>query len=388
MKKLFTLLLLSTLTLGCQETAPEKTENIQLAETGDIPERLPLVAPTKVKNIIFLIGDGTGLNQITAGQYALVGPEGMLHMQTMPVTGIVKTYSSDNLITDSAAGATAYSCGLKTYNGAIGVDPDLRPCKTILEMAIEKGLGTGLVSTSSITHATPASFAAHVEKRSMQYDIAAQFLNSGTDVLLGGGLKWFSAETRPDSVDLLAAFEEKGYTISLTDEELANSTSDKLLGLYAEDGLERVENEPATETMTRKALDVLSKNDKGFFLMVEGSQIDWGGHGNSSEYVIREVQDFDNAIKTALDFAREDGETLVVVTADHETGGMTLLQQQKEGKEMEIYWPTDYHTGTPVPLMAYGPQAESFMGWRDNVYVGQKLADILNVGTLPTLMDN
>ncbi|MBD3615830.1 MAG: alkaline phosphatase [Gracilimonas sp.] len=389
MKKLFTFLLLSVLTIACQQNETDtKTEIISVSESqAEVPDMLPLVENKPIKNIIFLIGDGTGLAQISTGQYAMVGPDGMLHMQTMPVTGFVKTHSSDNLITDSASGATAYSCGLKTYNGAIGVNPSVTPCKTILELAEEKGLSTGLVSTSSITHATPASYAAHVEQRSMQEEIAVDFLDSGVEVFLGGGVKWFSPDERSDSLDVMAQFEAAGYQVLLNENDLQDTSSDRLLGLFAEDGMERVEGEPSSAAMTQKALDVLSKNEEGFFLMVEGSQIDWAGHGNNTEYLIREVEDFDLAVKTALDFAQQDGETLVVLTADHETGGMTMLRQADTGDSLEVYWVTDYHTGIPVPLMAYGPQALEFMGWRDNTYIGQKLAELLGVGELPILME-
>lgn len=387
MKKLLSLFLISMLAFACQQSEPDNTEVISVTKNGTAPELLPLVEDRPIKNIIFLIGDGTGLAQITTGQYALVGPDGLLHLQTMPVTGFVKTHSSDNLITDSASGATAYSCGLKTYNGAIGVDPDQIPCKTILEMAEEKGLSTGLVSTSSITHATPASFAAHQPQRSMQMQIAEDFATSGVEVFLGGGVKWFDGDLRSDSLDLLAQFEEAGYEILLNESDLQNSTANLLLGLFAEDGMERKEGEPSSALMTQKALDVLSQNEDGFFLMVEGSQIDWAGHGNNTEYLINEVRDFDEAVKAALDFAQKDGETLVVLTADHETGGMTLQSQKEDGDAIEIFWTSGYHTGTPVPLMAYGPYATEFMGWRDNTYVGKKLAELLRVGELPVLTD-
>jgi alkaline phosphatase len=390
MKKVLALIAIVSISAACQPSNPETKDTsdvIAVQQTEmDSPEILPLVKSKKIKNVIMLIGDGTGLVQLTTGQYALVGKKGRLHIQTLPVTGFVRTYSSDNLITDSAAGATAYTCGLKTYNGAIGVNAEGKPCKTILELAEEKGLSTGLVATSSITHATPASFAAHVAKRSMQEDIAAQFLNSGVEVFLGGGVKWFSPEERSDSLDLINRFKEKGYQVLLHDDELASSTSDRLLGLFAHDGFEREEGEPTTAAMTQKALDVLSKNEKGFFLMVEGSQIDWGGHANNADYVVREVADFDNAIKTALDFAQKDGETLVVITADHETGGMTLQKQKAKGDSLKIVWTTSHHTGTPIPLMAYGPQATEFMGWRQNTYVGQKIVELLGVGELPQLI--
>ncbi|MTI88062.1 MAG: alkaline phosphatase [Balneolaceae bacterium] len=376
---------------ACEKPDGDETEQAVIEEisvhTGGIqnPERLSLVESTKITNVILLIGDGTGLAQITSGQLNLVGKDGMLHIQTMPVTGIVKTHSSDNLITDSAAGATAYSCGIKTYNGAIAVTPDKKRCKTILEMAEEKGLATGLVATSSITHATPASFGAHVESRSMENEIAAQLLASGSEILLGGGMEFFASDYREDSRDLLGEFSEAGYQILSTAAELEAAEGNKLLGLFAEDGLERNNSEPLLPQMAEIAIDRLSKDEDGFFLMIEGSQIDWGGHGNDANYVLEEVRDFDQTVKAVLDFAQKDGETLVVLTADHETGGMTLTNQKEEGKAMEIYWPTDYHTATPVPLMAYGPRALEFMGWRDNTYIGVKLAELLDVGTLPSI---
>lgn len=354
------------------------------------PDILPLVENTGIKNVILIIGDGTGLAQITTGQYALVGTDGRLHLQTMPVTGLVNTVSSDNLITDSAAGATAYSCGLKTYNGAIGMNAEQKPCKTILELAEQKGLATGLVATSTITHATPASFGAHVVQRSMENEIAADFLNSGADVILGGGRRHFlpqenDASNREDSRNLIEEFAQKGYSYVQNADELKSAENDKILGLFANSAIDYSAGQPSLAEMTGKAIEVLSQSENGFFLMVEGSQIDWGGHENNVDYVIREVKGFDEAVKSALDFAIENGETLVVLTADHETGGMTLQKQHSSGNVMEIQWTTGGHTGIPVPLMAYGPGAAEFMGWRDNTYVGQKIVELLELGEFPVV---
>lgn len=380
MKKILILLFVAFLTTTCQQIAEQyHTNTMVVNKNQDTLEMLPHVYDGTIKNVIFMIGDGTGITQITSGQYALVGPQGRLYLQTMPVTGIVQTLSSDNLITDSAAGATALSCGTKTYNGAIGVLPDGTPCKTILELAEEKGLSTGLISTSSITHATPASFAAHVEQRSMQEDIAADFLDSGVEVFLGGGVKWFSPEHRSDSLDLIGEFKDAGYTYVTNKEELGSAAGERLLGLFAEDGMERNEEEPSSALMTEKALNILSKNDEGFFMMIEGSQIDWAGHANNTEYLIREVKDFDAAVKKVLDFAQEDGETLVILTADHETGGMTLQKQIMEGDSVEIFWTSGSHTGMPVPLFSYGPGSLEFSGWRDNIELPQIMKELLDL---------
>jgi alkaline phosphatase len=389
MRLLISILLFGLLTILYQpEVKSQNTEALEVnKQSQKAPELLSIVEDRDIKNVILLIGDGTGLAQIASGMIAIVGPDGLLHMQTMPVTGFVKTHSSDKLITDSASGATAFACGLKTYNGAIAVNPEKVPCKTLLELAEEKGLSTGLISTSSITHATPASFAAHVDNRGLQEQIAHHFLNAGVEVFLGGGYNFFDSNTRSDSLDLISEFEKEGYDILRTKEDLKNTDTDQLLGLFAPDGMERADSEPTSEEMVNKTLNILSKDKDGFFLMLEGSQIDWAGHGNDVEYLIEEVKDFDAAVKAVLDFAEQDGETLVILTADHETGGMTLQRELAAGDSLEIYWTTDYHTAIPVPMMAYGPHATEFMGWRDNTYIGKKIAELLGFPELPILIE-
>ena len=368
----------------------EKNTLLVTSYTKPVKERLPLVEDRPIKNVIFLIGDGTGLVQLTAGQYNTVGQAGLLHIQTMPVTGIVKTYSADNLITDSASGATAFSCGVKTNNGMIGQLPDGRKCKTVLELVEEKGLSTGLVSTSGVTHATPASYAAHVPSRGMYAEIANQYLSSGIEVILGGGTEYFipsseSESRREDNRNLINDFKEAGYEYVSTKEELENAGNGKLLGLFSPSGMPSEERNPTLADMSGKAIEILSRDDDGFFLMIEASQIDWGGHDNDIDYVLREVEDFDEAVKVVLDFAKEHGETLVVLTADHETGGMTLNKYNTETSEVEIFWTTGSHTGVPVPLMAYGPHAIKFTGWLENTEVGIKVAELLNVGNFPVI---
>ncbi|XWN38370.1 MAG: alkaline phosphatase [Balneola sp.] len=366
-----------------------KSQEVEVVKTSSSnTERLPLIDDTKIRNVILLIGDGTGIAQISSGQLNLVGADGYLNLQRMPVTGIVKTQSSSSLITDSAAGATAYSCGMKTDNGMIAYLPDGTHCKTLLEIAKEKGMSTGLVATSTITHATPASFAAHVRSRGNQVGIAEQYLDSGNDVFLGGGREFFipqgeEGSSRKDDRNLIEEFKSRGYDYASTKEEMENSTSDKILGLFANSGIESENRTPTLEEMTNTALSKLEPNENGFFLMVEGSQIDWGGHGNNAEYVIREMKDFDDAVKAALDYAEKDGETLVVLTADHETGGMTMMTASDDPHKLRVEWVTDYHTGVPVALMAYGPNAIEFTGWNDNTDIGIKLAELMNFGEFP-----
>ncbi|MFA5667760.1 MAG: alkaline phosphatase [Balneolaceae bacterium] len=393
MKKL-SLILLIIVGINCQKVVEKvNTETFKLELTSSTNEgKLPLVPNKKIKNVIFLIGDGTGLAQITSGQYAIVGSDGYLNLQRMPITGISRTRSANNLVTDSAAGATAYSCGEKTDNYMIGYLPDGSHCKTILEIANEMGLSTGLVATSTITHATPASFAAHVKHRKMEDVIAEQYLDADVDVLLGGGLEFFIPQTeegssRKDDRNLVDEFSALGYDFVDNAQDLEANTSDKLLGLFALQGIDSKNRTPSLTQMTDRALDVLNKNEKGFFLMVEGSQIDWGGHANDVEYVIREMRDFDDAVKSVLDFAVQDGETLVVFTADHETGGMTMQKSKLESTEMEIYWTTGSHTGIPVVTMAYGPHAIEFSGWQENTDVGRKIAQLMGMKNFPAIIE-
>ncbi|MEO0339818.1 MAG: alkaline phosphatase, partial [Bacteroidota bacterium] len=265
----------------------------------------------KVKNVILLIGDGMGLTQISAGLYS---NNNFLNLEQFKQIGLHKSYASNNLITDSAAGATAFACGQKTYNGAIAVDPDTVALKTILEEAEEAGLATGLVATSTIVHATPASFIAHVKARKMYEEIAAQFLDIEIDYFVGGGKKFFS--NRADGRDLMKELSNKGYIVSdfvqaeLDDLNLdpsknfayLTSNNDPLMASQGRDYL---------ETASTKGIDFLNQHaeDQGFFMMIEGSQIDWGGHANNSDYIITEMIEFDRTIGEVLKFAKKDGQT-------------------------------------------------------------------------------
>lgn len=390
MKKIVPFLIFAVLfVVNCKA---QKTESISVRTVDAVkPERLPLIKDGKIKNVILMIGDGTGLAQISSGQLNLVGKEGLLYLQTLPVTGFVKTYAADNLITDSASGATAYSCGVKTDNGMIGQLPDGRACRTLLELAEARGLSTGLVSTSGVTHATPASFGAHVVSRNMQAEIAAQYLETGSEVILGGGQEYFIPQSdegskRNDGRNIISEFESIGYDYISTAEELNSVSSDRLLGLFSISGMPSEDRSPTLAEMSKKAIDILSKDEDGFFLMIEASQIDWGGHANDAQYVLREVQDYDAAVKEVLNFAVNDGETLVVLTADHETGGMTM-QGSDSDEELTIAWTTGSHTGIPIPMMAYGPHAIEFTGWWENTEVGLKLAKLLGLEEFPVIIE-
>jgi alkaline phosphatase len=334
---------------------------------GEVP------AFNRPKNIILMIGDGMGLTQITAGMYS---NGNQLYLEKFPFIGLHKSYASNKLITDSAAGATAFACGVKTYNGAIGVDPDTIPVKNILEEAEQFGLATGLVTTSTIVHATPASFIAHQKQRKMYEEIAADFLKTEIDLFIGGGKKYFA--NRSDGANILAELAKKDYVLSdYFKAELSELETDdqKNFGYFT------ANDDPIPVASGRDYLVPASKmappfldnhSDKGFFLMIEGAQIDWGGHANDSDYIITEMIDFDKAIGEVLKFAVEDGETLVIVTADHETGGYAI----NPGSEMNAIigaFTSTYHTASLIPVFAFGPGAELFTGIYENTAIYHKM---------------
>lgn len=327
-----------------------------------------------VKNIIFLIGDGMGTSQVYAG---LVANKGELYLKSMPVSGNSKTNSSDDLITDSAAGATAFSIGEKTYNGAIGVDKNEVPKKTILEMAEEKGLGTGLIATCAITHATPASFIAHQQNRGMQEEIAADFLKTDIDLFIGGGRKYFNQRT--DGRDLLIELEAKGYNVITSMDSLKFAKKGNIAALIEEEHPQPMVQGRGDMLLNASefAIKKLKKNKNGFFLMIEGSQIDWGGHDNSVPYIVTEMLDFDRTLGEVLKFAAKDGETLVVVTADHETGGFSVNGGSLETGVVEGKFTTGGHTAVMVPVFAYGPQSELFSGIMENTDIYYKFKEVL-----------
>lgn len=315
-----------------------------------------------VKNIILMIGDGMGTSAIYAG-YTL--NHGHLNLDRIRNVGFSKTYST-SYVTDSGAGGTAMATGRKTYNGAIGVDSTGNPVKTILEWAEENGKATGLVATCAITHATPASFISHQAKRGDYELIAEDFLKTDIDVFIGGGRNHF--QKRKDTVDLTVRLREKGYTMAYTMEEINNVHEGPVAALldsvHSPKWIEGRGN-MLTESLM-ESVRLLSPDKDGFFLMVEGSQIDWGAHANDINYLATEMIDFDRAIGAALDFAQKDGETLVIVTADHETGGLGLNGGNFVTGEIKAGFTGTDHTGVMVPVFSYGPHSEDFTGIQEN----------------------
>lgn len=335
-------------------------------------------AQNEVKNVIFMIGDGMGLSQAYTAQ--TIKGEKLIFMH-LPYTGLISTFSANNYITDSAAAGTAISSGTKTNNGIIGITPDsLHNTVSIMEIAKKNGLATGIGVTCSVTHATPAAYYAHQINRGMSEEIALDLLLSDIDICIGGGRKYF--ENRTDGQNLSDKFRKKGYDVLYDIDDITKSQNDKIIGLYALEEPKSITQgrgdvlSQATEFILRK-LD--ENNKKGFFVMIEGSQIDWGGHANDQEYIVNEILDFDDAVKKAIDFAKQDGNTLVIVTADHETGGMTLIGGDLETRNVISNFSTGKHSATPVPVYAFGPGAENFTGYFDNIEFKTRLINLLNI---------
>ncbi len=333
-------------------------------------------APEQPKNVIFMIGDGMGVAQIQA---AMAANGNHLNFERLTITGFSKTSSASHTITDSAAGATAFSIGNKTYNGAIGVDKDTVAQTTILEYAENAGFSTGLVATSSITHATPAAFIAHQPSRKMAEEIANDFLKTDIDVFIGGGKKHF--ESRKDGQNLLDSLLANHYQTVFNLDEMEKLVKGKAAVLLSDSGMLPFAKGRGDmlAPASMKAIELLSQNDKGFFLMIEGSQIDWGGHMNDIDYVVSELLDFDNTIGQVLDFAEKDGNTLVVVTADHETGGLTLVGENILQDSSAIQFSTTHHTSVMVPVYAEGPGASAFNGTYENTAIFDKLMNVLGL---------
>lgn len=361
-----------------QEQAPKERPVVFMDTTLlDIPMREGQTRVTRVKprKVILLIGDGMGLTQITAGSIAKKTP---LVLEQFHFIGLVKTYST-KLITDSAAGATAMATGSKTYNGAIAMNIKQEKLPTILEKAEKKEWRTGIVTTATVTHATPACFYGHQPTRSrVNQVLAAEFLTKDIEVLMGGGWNYF--KKGPEGRDLIAEAQDKGYFVTDSIQNVGAYRPDRMICLISPQLPPPVEERGNFLPLaTNKAIDILGHGDKRFFLVVEGAQIDWGGHQNKSDYIISEMIDFDKAVEQAVEFAKRDGETLVVVTADHETGGYSINGGNQKKGEVKGKFTTDYHTATMVPIFAYGPGAASFTGIMDNTEIFYKLNYLMNL---------
>lgn len=327
------------------------------------------------KNVIIMIGDGMGYNTVSL---QILDSKGTSNFERFNSIGSTKTYCADGKITDSGAGGTALAVGVKTYNGAIGVDVNKESKPNLMEFAEKNKQATGIVVTCALTHATPAAFSAHQPKRSMYEEIAGDILKSNVDLLVGGGLNHFTK--RKDGRNLVNEAVTKGYKFYNDTTAFFNSTDTKSLVIVADEHLKAANKDRGNylPRAVEKSINLLNQNKKGFMMMVEGSQIDWAAHANDTPYIRAEMQDFDKTIGVALDFAKKDGNTLVIVLADHDTGGISLPPAEtnslsEEYGDYTVKYSTGAHAGTLIPVFAYGPGAEKFQGIYQNNEVFHKI---------------
>jgi alkaline phosphatase len=321
----------------------------------EFTETIPNIA---YKQVILIIGDGMGAEQVKAAGYYAYGQEGLLSFEQFPAVTTQTTYSASSSVTDSAASASAMATGKKVNNGVLSMEipGNGNDLQTILEIAQEQGKATGLVTTTISVHATPAAFAAHVPSRNNYQDIASHYMHtSRPDVIFAGG----------DANLTVSMAEDAGYLSATDKTRLSNLTyipGAKYFGYfgnthlpYMYDGMGTL---PELSDMTRKALDVLEEADNGFFLMIEGGRIDHAGHQNDLIRNIGEVLELSDTVEYVIDWAIDHPDTLVIVTADHETGGLSVTQNNGVGNLPSVTWSTTGHTATPVPAYVWGSDAQ------------------------------
>jgi alkaline phosphatase len=332
----------------------------------------------KPRNIIILIGDGMGPTQVSASVLSFENNP----FKRFTSTGFSVTCSADALITDSAAGGTVIATGQRTNNGYIGIDPDKKPLQNILELAEKHDKSTGVVVTSSVTHATPASFVAHAENRKYEEEIASDFLSLPLEVAIGGGWGHFLPKNKggrqANGINLIDTIKALGYEYyDDEDDFLKASPKGSFYALFEEDALPKAcDRDYTLGELVAPALKKLNENPNGFVLMIEGSQIDWGGHAKNGDYVISEMKDFNTALNTVLDFAQKDGSTLVLVIADHETGGAAITGGQRG--DIDLSFVSGSHTAAMVPVFTFGPGEEQFRIIQENFEVGRKLQKLVD----------
>jgi alkaline phosphatase len=350
----------------------------------------PELAEAPVRNVILLIGDGMGTGQIVAGRTHTRGPDGRLRFERFPVTGLVSTHAANDLVTKSDASATALATGRKTNNGRVGTDVDGRPLRTLLEAARDAGWATGMVTTTRITDATPAAFAAHVAERPQQNEIAEQLVAARIDLLAGGGRAFFlprsvEGSRRQDDRDLIAEAAGRGVTVVGDAAALDAATTLPLYALFDVDPQNVEGRVPSVGSMAAKSIELLAASGRPFFVMIEEEEIDSAAHKNDVARLGAALERFDEAAGAAVDFAARDGRTLVLVTGDHSTAA-PAVDDQSTATELVVVWESDDHTGEPIPVYAYGPPsaARRFSGTLDNTEIPGRIAAALGLAFPPS----
>ena len=362
-------------TMQAQEVAREaKLHTYVMENPYDVPE---IKAPKgkKVKNVVLMIGDGMSLMHVYS---AWTANRGKLYLDNSQAVGLSKTYCADKLITDSGAGGTAIATGQKTKYHYVGVDPQGNELPSLITLSKAKGMSAGIAVTCRLWDATPADFCCHNVDRDDEFDLVADYVECGADYVVGGGAEKF--ENRPDGRNIFQELEAKGYQVARSWEEAQALKNGKIFAVTDKrDTPVPAERGDRLAQSALKGMDIMDKNKKGFFMMIEGSQLDDYGHFNDLDLLMQETHDFDRTVGKVFEWAAKDGETLVVVTADHETGGLTLVDGDLQKGEIKCKFSTGSHSGVMVPVYAFGPGAEHFTGLYENTAIFDKIATLLKL---------
>lgn len=340
-------------------------------------EKLQAPKGKKVKNVILMIGDGMSLMHVYT---AWAANRGKLWLENAQATGLSKTWAVKKLVTDSGSGGTSLATGVKTVYHAVGVDPEGKPLTSLVDVAKELGKDAGMAVTCRLWDATPCDFCCHNIDRDKEEELVGDYPTSGVDFVFGGGAQKFT--NRKDGRDIFKELQKKGYHVSRTlDDFFAYDKNSRIFAVpYDKDTPLPDERGDLLARASMKGISLMNQNRNGFFMMIEGSQLDDYGHFNQLDLLMKETLDFDKTIGEVMKWAAKDGETLVVVTADHETGGLTLVNGNKDEGRVECCFSTKDHSGAMVPVYAFGPGAENFTGIFENTDVFKKIKKLMTEG--------
>lgn len=340
-------------------------------------EKLQAPKGKKVKNVILMIGDGMSLMHVYT---AWAANRGKLWLENAQATGLSKTWAVKKLVTDSGSGGTSLATGVKTVYHAVGVDPDGKPLTSLVDVAKELGKDAGMAVTCRLWDATPCDFCCHNIDRDKEEELVGDYPTSGVDFVFGGGAQKFT--NRKDGRDIFKELQKKGYHVSRTlDDFFAYDKNSRIFAVpYDKDTPLPDERGDLLARASLKGINLMNQNKNGFFMMIEGSQLDDYGHFNQLDLLMKETLDFDQTVGEVMKWAAKDGETLVVVTADHETGGLTLVNGNKDEERVECCFSTKDHSGAMVPVYAFGPGAENFTGIFENTDVFKKIKKLMTEG--------
>lgn len=340
-------------------------------------EKLQAPKGKKVKNVILMIGDGMSLMHVYT---AWAANRGKLWLENAQATGLSKTWAVKKLVTDSGSGGTSLATGVKTVYHAVGVDPEGKTLTSLVDVAKELGKDAGMAVTCRLWDATPCDFCCHNIDRDKEEELVGDYPTSGVDFVFGGGAQKFT--NRKDGRDIFKELQKKGYHVSRTlDDFFAYDKNSRIFAVpYDKDTPLPDERGDLLARASMKGISLMNQNKNGFFMMIEGSQLDDYGHFNQLDLLMKETLDFDQTVGEVMKWAAKDGETLVVVTADHETGGLTLVNGNKDEGRVECCFSTKDHSGAMVPVYAFGPGAENFTGIFENTDVFKKIKKLMTEG--------